>query len=290
VSADATGSLAVRAERASIGTGFFETLGVRLRGGRGFTSQDSAATRSAIVNQTLARQLFSNHDPIGRRLWIDDVSYEIVGLVSDYKNTAFQARERNPKLYLPLAATRSDAKRVEFLIRATSDPAAVVRGLRQRIGDAAAGTSIANAFTLDQIIAISGQEILVGTAPLFPLIATGMLLTAAGIYGVLAFAITRRSKELAVRVAIGASGRDIVRLVSAHSLRLTALGTFCGVGATFALARVARAAGGGGSMFDPRWPAFAVPVLIIVGIGALATWFPSRRALKIDPAVLLRTT
>ncbi len=131
---------------------------------------------------------------------------------------------------------------------------------------------------------------LTGTAPLVPLIATGMLLTAAGIYGVLAFAITRRSKELAVRVAIGASGRDVVRLVTAHSLRLIALGTFLGAGATFALTRVVHAAGGGGSMFDPRWPAFVVPVLIIVVIGALATWIPSRRALKINPAVLLRTT
>src|SRR5438093_8121254 len=100
----------------------------------------------------------------------------------------------------------------------------------------------------------------------------------------------RRSKELAVRVAIGATGRDLVRLVTAHSLRLVALGTFCGVGATFALTRVARAAGGSGNVFDPDWPAFAVPVAIILVIGALATWLPSRRALTINPAILLRTT
>ena len=177
-----------------------------------------------------------------------------------------------------------------FLIRATNDPAAVVLGLRRHIPDTAAGNVVARAFTLDQVIAIGGQEMLVGTAPLAPLIATGMLLTAAGIYGVLAFAITRRSKELAVRVAIGATGRDLVRLVTAHSLRLIALGTACGVGATFALTRVARAAGGGGSVFDPGWPAFVVPVAIVLVIGALATWIPSRRAMRINPAVLLRTT
>jgi len=125
---------------------------------------------------------------------------------------------------------------------------------------------------------------------LFPLITTGMLLTAAGLYGVLAFAITRRSRELAVRVAIGATGRDIVRLVTAHSLRLVVLGTCFGTGATFALTRVARATGGGGSVFDPGWAAFAVPVLIILVIGVLATWIPSRRALRINPAILLRTT
>ena len=149
---------------------------------------------------------------------------------------------------------------------------------------------VANLYTLDEVVAIGGQEILVGTAPLVPLIATGMLLTAAGIYGVLAFAIARRSKELALRVAIGASRRDIVRLVTAHSLRLVAAGAIIGVGATFALGRIVRASGGGGSFLDPRWPAFLVPVLIIAAIGLIATWLPSWRALKINPAVLLRST
>jgi putative ABC transport system permease protein len=135
-----------------------------------------------------------------------------------------------------------------------------------------------------------GQEMLVGTAPLAPLIAVGMLLTTAGIYGVLAFAITRRSRELAVRVAIGASGRDLVRLVTAHSVRLIALGSACGIGVTFALARVVRANGGSGSIYDPAWPAFLIPIAIVAVIGAVATWIPSRRAMRINPAVLLRTT
>jgi putative ABC transport system permease protein len=290
VSADRAGSQAVRAEKGTIGSEFFATLDVPLRAGRGFTAQDSAAMRTAMVNETLARQLFANHDPVGRQLWMADTAYEIVGVVADYKNTTFQARDWNPKVYVPLSLGRTDAKRMEFLIRAKNDPTAVVLALRRQIRDAAPGNVVAAAVTLDQIIAISGQEILVGTAPLAPLIATGMLLTAAGIYGVLAFAIARRSKELAVRVAIGASGRDVVRLVTAHSLRLVALGTFCGVGATFALTRVVRASGGGGSFFDPDWPAFLVPVLIILAIGVVATWIPSRRALRINPAMLLRTT
>ena len=290
VSADASGSQATRVERGSIGPEFFDTLGVPMRAGRGFTSQDSAATRTAIVNETLARQLFSTRDPVGQRVWIGETAYEVVGVVADYQNTTLQPPDRAAKLYLPLAITRGEAKRMEFLIRSTGDPAPTLRGLRRQIRDAAPGTIVVNAFTLDQIIAIAGQEMLVGTAPLFPLIATGMLLTAAGLYGVLAFAITRRSRELAVRVAIGATGRDIVRLVTAHSLRLVVLGTCFGTGATFALTRVARATGGGGSVFDPGWAAFAVPVLIILVIGVLATWIPSRRALRINPAILLRTT
>ena len=169
VSADAAGSQAIRAERATIGSAFFATLDVPLRAGRGFNATDSAATRTAMVNETLARRLFGGRDPIGEQLRIADAAYEIVGVVADYKNTTFQSRDRDPKVYLPLPPDRTDAKRMEFLVRAASDPAAVVLALRRKIREAAPGTVVANAFTLDQIIAISGQEMLVGTAPLAPL-------------------------------------------------------------------------------------------------------------------------
>ena len=182
-----------------------------------------------------------------------------------------------------------DMKRVSLLIRAAGDPMPLVPIVRRDVRDAAAGNAVTSSYTFDRIRTVMGQEILVGTAPLFPLIAIGMLLTAAGIYGVLAFSITRRSKQLAVRVAIGATGRDVIRLVTSQSLRLVALGCTLGVAVTFVLARVVRASGGAGTPYDPSWPIFAIPVLIIVGIGALATWIPSRRALKINPASLLRT-
>ena len=130
---------------------------------------------------------------------------------------------------------------------------------------------------------------LIGTAPLFPLIVIGMLLTTAGIYGVLAFAIARRSRELAVRIAIGATGRDLVRLVGAHTLRLVGVGATAGIAVAFGLARVVRTSGGAGSIWDPGVQAFVIPVLLVVVIGAVATWIPSRRALRINPADLLRT-
>jgi putative ABC transport system permease protein len=262
---------------------------VPIRAGRAFTYQDRSASRVVMTNETLARRLFPAGAPIGERLWMGETSYEIVGVVADYINEAFQALDRMPKLYLPLTETRANLTRLLFLIRASSDPAAVARSLRHDVQAALPGNLVTATMTIESIIDIGGQEMLVGTAPLAPLIATGMLLTAAGIYGVLAFAITRRSKELAVRVAIGASGRDLVRLVSAHTLRLVATGTMLGVSITYGLTGIMRAAGGGGSMFDPRWPAFAAPVLVVFAIGALATWVPSRRALKINPATLLRT-
>ncbi len=137
-------------------------------------------------------------------------------------------------------------------------------------------------------MAIIGQEILVGMAPLFPLVTIGMLLTMAGVYGVVAFAVTRRARELAVRVAVGAGQWDLIRLVGGQSFLLMAVGGTLGIAATFALARLVRANGGAGTIWDPGVQAFGVPLVVVFVIGVFATWFPSRRALKINPANLLR--
>jgi putative ABC transport system permease protein len=210
--------------------------------------------------------------------------------VQDYTTNPLRYPEFDPKVYVPLPAQTKELTRLHILVRADGDPSPLTQTIRRAVRDAPTGTVVTSAFGVDQILTIMGQEILVGTAPLFPLIAIGMLLTTAGIYGVLAFSIARRTRELAVRVAVGASGRDLVRLVSAQSFRLVAVGVAAGIAATFALSRVVRANGGAGSIWDPGPQAFVVPVLIVLVIGGLATWIPSRRALKINPAELLRTT
>lgn len=290
VSIDAAGQRSVRAERVSIGPSFFTTLAVPMRAGRAFTAADSTTTRTAIVNERLASQLFPGASAVGRSIWLRGTAYEVVGVAGQYVNVALQGADRDAKVFLPLETVPAGATQMRFLVRATGNAPAVAQALRREVRDAAAGNVVSNLYTLDEVMSISGQEMLVGTAPLAPLIATGLLLTAAGIYGVLAFAIARRSKELALRVAIGAGQRDILRLVTSHSLRLIAAGTAVGIGATFALSRVLRASGGAGSFLDPDWRAFLAPVVIIGVIGAAATFVPSRRALEIDPAVLLRTT
>jgi ABC-type antimicrobial peptide transport system permease subunit len=152
------------------------------------------------------------------------------------------------------------------------------------------GLVVPNIFTLDQIRTVAGKETLVGTAPLVPLIIIGMMLMSSGLYGVLAFAVSRRTRELAVRMAIGADWGTQVRLVMAQSFRLVVLGSTLGIALTFGLSRLVRATGGEGSLYDPPWPAFVVPVLLVMVVAALATWVPTRRALRIDPARLLRAT
>jgi putative ABC transport system permease protein len=290
VAADSAGSGAIRVERATITPGFFTVLDVPLRAGRAFTGLDSPATRTAIVSESLAKRFFPGGAAVGRQVWIDHTAYDIVGVTADYSNNPLQPEDYALKLFLPLAKTSSEAKRVQVAIRAKGDAGPLVQTVRREIRDAASGSTVTSAFTLDQILTVMGQEILVGTAPLAPLIAIGMFLTAAGIYGVLAFAITRRGRELAVRVAVGASGRDLVRLVSSQSVALVAAGSMAGIAVTFVLARIVRAGGGAGGIYDPSWPAFVIPIAIVFAIGLIATWIPSRRAMKINPAILLRTT
>jgi len=290
VSPDGGASIEATADRIATSPGLFAALGVALVEGRDFSAADAGA-RVAIVNEALAHQLFPGRPVLGARVAAGGSVLDIVGVAADYAHHQFQQRHLAAKLFVPLPLDAAGApKQVRIVVRAAGDPAPLIRTLRRELPASVAGLTVGNAFTYEEITQVSAQEVLVGTAPLVPLIVIGMLLTTAGIYGVLAFAIARRSRELAVRVAIGATGRDLVRLVTAHSARLVLIGTACGIGLTFALSRIVRASGGAGSIYDPAWPAFVVPVLIVAVIGALATLIPSRRALKINPAVVLRNS
>jgi predicted permease len=287
---DAGGSNTIEARQVEIGVGFFSTLGVTIRAGRGFTSSDTAATRSAIVNEAFARRLFAGGAAVGRPVRIGDRSYDIVGVVANYTSNLAGLENTHPQVFLPLSLEGDAPPTVNFLMRAEGDPAQLLQTVRREIRDTAAGTEVRRLYTFSQMREIIGQELLVGTAPLFPLITIGLLLTGAGIYGVLAFAVTRRARELAVRLAIGATDRDVIRLITRHTSRLVGLGAVIGVGITFGLSRIVRAGGGAGSLYDPPPLAFLAPVVILIVIGLLASWIPSRRALKINPAIALRAT
>jgi len=290
VSTTSTGANAVQAEQASIDPDFFSTLGVPMRAGRAFTRLDTPQNRTAIVSDSFARQVFGESSPIGRQIWMDKAAYDIVGVVADYISTPVESRLPAPKVFLPLAADTTDAKTMRFLVRATVDPAPLVEPIRQALRNASGGLTVSSLVTLRQMITIIGQEYLVGTAPLFPLIVIGMLLTSSGIYGVLAFAVSRRTREMAIRVAVGAERGNQIRLVMAHSLRLVVIGATFGTALTFGLSRLVRAAGGAGSLYDPPWPAFVIPVVLVMIVAALATWIPARRALRVNPALLLKST
>jgi hypothetical protein len=288
VARDAGGADAVKATPSLVGPGFFVTLGVRMRAGRTFVDDDrSTAPTVAIINESLANRLLPAQNPIGAHVWLDRKGYEVVGVVADY--LPFPLSRPAPAVYLPLAANGGAATRLVFVVRTPAAMGPLVVGLRRDIPRLGRGTVVVGTANVTEVLTTGGQETLVGTAPLVPLIVVGIALTSVGVYAVLAFAVARRSKELAVRLAMGATGRDVAGIVATLTFRLIAIGSLLGTGATFALSRVVRASGGAGSMYDtPSWPAFALPALILTGVRLLAMWIPSRRALRIEPATLLR--
>jgi predicted permease len=288
VSAAPGGSTVVSAERIAISPGYFTAIDVPILAGRTFTEADVTGTsRVAIVNETLARQLWADRDALAGRINVGNRTYEIVGVVAGYWSNPM--RGPAPRFYLPLPHEPKPA-RMPFVVRATHDPRPLVRSVRQEVGFLGSTYAVPSAYVLNDVIEVGSREILALALAMSPLLGIGVFLTATGIFGVLAFAIARRAKELALRVALGASRREVGRLVMTHTLTLLTIGAALGVGVTFGLTKMVGAAGGDGSSFGtPGWEAFAVPVAIVLGVGALATWVPARRALRIDPAILLKT-
>ena len=139
-----------------------------MRAGRAFSEDDSSAGRTAIVNETLARQLFQDRDPVGARLWIANVPHDIVGVVADYASNPLQAAVPEPRVFVPLAPDSKDVTRMTFLVRAKGDPAALVQTVRSEVRKVAAGTIVGSVETVDQVIDVGSQEMLVATAPLVP--------------------------------------------------------------------------------------------------------------------------
>jgi hypothetical protein len=287
VSLGASAAAGINVEVPRVDPTFFSTLGVPIRAGRPFSTADTTALPTvAIVNETLARRLWPDGSPLGTRIQLDDRAHDVIGVVADYLYAPVSLA--TPSVFLPLSTAAGDT-RLTFVLRTPTAAGPFIEQLRRNIPKVANDHMVASAVAANEWIALGGLEILAGTAPLVPLITIGLLLTVSGVYAVLAFAVARRSKEFALRTALGASGRDIVRLVTTQSLRLIVIGSLFGMALTFALTRVVRASGGAGSMFDtPGWPAFAVPMVTMLGVGAIATWIPSLRALRAHPATLLR--
>ena len=281
--------VSVSASRAEVSPAFFDVLGVPLRAGRGFSKEDPGTATAVILNEALANKLFPGGSAVGERVWIEKAPFDVIGVVADYSNSPLQPHNRVLRVFTRVPPGAVTARRTQFVVRATGDAGALVEPLRRKALGLAAGGVVTGVNTFDQVLDVIGQEILVGTAPLFPLIAIGLFLTASGIYGVLAFAVTRRARELAIRIAVGATSADVTKLVGGHALSLVAFGMLLGTGGTFALSRIVRFAGGAGSVFDPRPPAFVVPLAVVLTVGLLAMWVPSRRARRIDPATLLKS-
>lgn len=269
-----------------IGPGFFETLGVPLLKGRDFTDADGGdAPFVVIINETMANRFWPNQDAVGQRFkFFGDPNYrEVVGIARDSKVNSL-TEQRRPYVYIPLLQEYSPQVTLE--VRTISDPKNMIAALRSEVQAIDPNISVLNIETLNDRVGQSlqgerSQVSLLGAAGLLAL-----LLASIGLYGVMAYSVAQRMRELGIRMALGASRKDVLALVLKQGVSLVSVGVVIGLGAAFAVTRVLESSLFGVSAVDPLTFAGASALLIVVAL--FATYFPARRATKIDPLIALR--
>jgi predicted permease len=263
---------------------YLRAMGVPLRQGRFFHRDDGLPDRrTAIINETMARTCFPNENPLGRQLVYGNDALEIVGVVGDVRMHGL-TRPVRPMVY---RVQSSDPWRfVTLVIRTAGEPLAIAESVRKTILEIDPDQPVANVRSLAEVVMRSvGDRRL--TATLFALFAVAALsLAAIGLYGVIAYAVGQRTREFGIRVALGATKRDVLRLVLRRGMILTGIGLACGLAVSFGLTRVL-----GKFLYEikPTDPlTFVCVSLLLLVVALFATWLPARRAAKVNPMVALR--
>ncbi len=270
-----------------IGPRIFETLKLPLIQGREFTDGDRpGTTRVAIVNESLAKRMWPEAQPIERPLMINDQSYRVVGVVRDaqFRNVD-EAPE--PFLYLPYwqnnLGPQIDAT---IMARVTGDPEAVLPILRREIAAVDPNVPISESTTMRKQVDDAFKRVLLTSSVLISSSAIALFLSMIGLYGALTFAVSQRTREIGIRMALGAQTADVLKLVVGQGLRLVLVGVALGLFTAVAATRLMKSLLYGVSATDPI--TFVLIAAGLLCIGVVACWIPARRATKVDPLVALR--
>lgn len=269
---------------------FFQTLGIRLLRGRDFAATDIKGMQEvAVINEAMIRRYWPDRNVIGKRVSLkeDDnkspVWIEIVGIVNDTRDSTLNAAPK-PQLFLPLGQHPTDD--ISFYLRTSNEPVALAPAVKSQIWTLDHDQPIANLETMDVTISQNVAEPRFRMF-LFGLFAgLGLALALIGIYGVISYSVSHRTREIGIRMALGAQPQDVMRNVLWDGLRLTFAGLATGLVASIALTRLMRSL-----LFEvkPTDPLTLAAVAILLAVVALlACYIPARRAMRVDPMVALR--
>ncbi len=266
---------------------YFQALGIPVLRGRLLGPEDRSGTqRVVVVNETLARRFFPGRDPVGRLVWVAGGTREatIVGVVGDVRHRGLTERPR-PELYVPSAQYPHGGMTV--VVRTAGDPAALAGALEEQVYAIDADQPINDMVTLPQLLSRSVaprrfQLVLVGGFA-----ALALLLAAVGVYGVIAYAVGRRTREIGIRIALGARSTEIRRAVLAPALVLAAAGTIVGTAGAWVGTRLLQSELYEVSPHDPATYAIAALAMLLVAWAACE--IPARRAVRTDPVITLRS-
>ncbi len=267
--------------------GLFRTLRLPLLRGRDFTEQDSAgAPAVAIVNEAFARAAWPNADPLGQQMMADgsgttEIPVTVVGIAADARLMSI-GEAAEPYIYVPMAQRYSS--RTNLVVRGSGT--SVIPELRNLIRGMNANLPVTEALPLTEVTALGTIPQRIAAALAGTLGVVGLLLAAIGIYGVTAYAVSRRRREIGIRIALGAERSDVMRLVLAQGGKLAALGVVIGLGLAAAGAQLISSLLYGVSGLDPV--AFGSTAALFATVALIATYIPARRALSVDPMSALR--
>ena len=273
-----------------VGPRFFETMGIPLLAGRDFdVRDDEGAPQRAVVSESVARRYFGGEDPLGRQIFFGTTPAEVVGVAGDVRYTSL--RENAPQMvYRPYRQQPGGIGGLTFLVRATSGTTVLTPLLRGEVRAAARDLPVPSVFTLEDQIdgTLVEERLLAALSGFFGAVAA--LLASIGLYGTVAYTVVRRTREIGIRMAVGAHPGLVARMVLRESLAMVAAGLALGIPAALAAARIARGVIAG-LLFgvSPADPAtLAGATFVLVAIGLVAAYVPARRAARIDPMKALR--
>jgi len=272
-----------------VGPGFFYTVGISILAGREFGEMDdSNSPRVAVVNRTFGRKFFGDDNPVGKRFGNrgagSSSQIEIVGVIGDAKYGDLR-EQPSPMFYLPLLQ-HLDARPYIVHVRMAANPSAVIAAVRREIQAMDPDISVYRVRTINEVIdsLLQHDRMFAVLASVFGVLA--LVLTSIGVYGVVAYQITRRTGEVGIRLALGAQRRDVLWMFMRETLVVLAAGAAIGLPAAVAAAHVLRSLLFGLEPFDPMTIIWATVTL--VGTGTLAGFLPARRAMKVEPMAALR--
>jgi putative ABC transport system permease protein len=263
-------------------------MGMRLLHGREFTEHDQpGAVEVIVINETMAASFWPGEDPIGKRVQIYDLQpmpwREIVGVVNDTKQFGLDAPTR-PEIYVPFSQRPRAA--MTLIAHTAAGPEQLAGAMRAAVREVDPGQPVYRVSTMEQFFS---AHVATPRATMFlmgALAVAALILAAVGIYGVVAYAVTQRTHEIGIRMALGATQRNVLRLVVGQGMTLILIGEVIGLAGAFALTRLMTSLLFGVSATDPA--TFTVIALLLTGVALLACYIPARRATKVDPLVALR--
>jgi putative ABC transport system permease protein len=274
--------------------GYFRTMGMALLAGRDFTDQDTATSGGvAIISQAMARQYWPHEDPISKviRPGYPGVSKlcTIVGVVGDARQ--WLAIDEPPTAYYPYSQVPASLGPIIFgrttlVVRAASDPSSLVKAIRHEIHSIDSDAPVYQVSTMDQLLASAAGSTRFQMVLLGIFAAAGLLLATIGIYGLISYSVTQRTREIGVRMALGAGRSEVLRMVVRQGVMLSLIGVGVGLAAALGLTRLMSSLQYGVAPTDPA--TFGLVPLGLFLVTVFASYVPARRATKVDPMVALR--